>query len=64
MNRKEIVGIDTIASSFPSAIVAVCENLAQIGAVPGCGELDSRVVWDGDDAIEALSEAISVFVRQ
>ena len=54
--------IDTTASATASATVAVCENLALFGAAPERGDLDSRVVWDEDDAIEALSEAIRVIV--
>ncbi len=54
--------IDTNASATASATAAVCENIALFGATPERGELDSRVVWDEDDAIEALSEAIRVIV--
>ena len=45
-----------------SATAAVCENIATFGAAPERGELDSREVWDEDDAIEALGEAIRVIV--
>ena len=45
-----------------STTATVCENLATFGAVPERGELDSREVWDEDDAIEALGEAIRVMV--
>ncbi len=54
--------IDTTASATASATAAVCDNIALFGATPERGELDSRVVWDEDDAIEALSEAIRVIV--
>ena len=53
--------IDT-ASATASATATVCENIALFGAAPERGELDSRVVWDENDAIEALSEAIRVMV--
>ena len=46
-----------------SATATVCENLATFGAAPERGELDSREVWDEDDAIEALGEAIRVIVN-
>ena len=36
--------------------------MALYGAAPERGELDSRVVWDEDDAIDALNEAIRVIV--
>ena len=45
-----------------SATATVCENLATFGASPERGERDSRVVWDEDDTMEALSEAIRVMV--
>ena len=45
-----------------SATATVCENLATFGAAPERGELDSREVWDEDDTMEALSEAIRVIV--
>ncbi len=54
--------IDTIATQTASPTAAVCESMALYGAAPERGELDSRDVWDEDDAIEALSEAIRVIV--
>ena len=55
--------IDT-ASATPTAssTATVCEGMALYGAAPERGERDSRVVWDEDDAVEALSEAIRVIV--
>ena len=52
--------IDTNATA--SSTAAVCESLALYGGSPERGELDSREVWDQDDAIDALSEAIRVIV--
>ena len=54
--------IDTTASASASATATVCENLALFGGAPERGELDSREVWDEDDTIEALGEAIRVIV--
>ncbi|MDE0407715.1 MAG: DUF2493 domain-containing protein [Alphaproteobacteria bacterium] len=56
--------IDTIATqtATASATEAVCESMALYGASPERGELDSREVWDEDDAIDALGEAIRVIV--
>ena len=51
------------ATSTASPTAAVCESMALHGASPERGELDSRDVWDEDDAIEALSEAIRVMVE-
>ena len=36
--------------------------MALFGASPERGELDSRVIWDEDDAIDALGEAIRIIV--
>ena len=52
----------TSASASASSTATVCENMALYGATPERGERDSRVVWDEDDAIEAMSEAIRVMV--
>ena len=53
----------TSATPTASATAAVCEGMALFGASPERGELDSRVVWDEDDALDALSEAIRVIVN-
>ena len=45
-----------------SQTAVICENVALYGAAPERGELDSREVWDEDDATEALSEAIRIMV--
>ena len=46
-----------------SQTAAICENAALYGAAPERGELDSREIWDEDDATEALSEAIRIMVE-
>ncbi|MDE0386207.1 MAG: DUF2493 domain-containing protein [Defluviicoccus sp.] len=45
-----------------SQTAAICENIALYGASPERGEIDSREVWDEDDATEALAEAIRIMV--
>ena len=45
-----------------SQTAAICENAALYGAAPERGEIDSREIWDEDDATEALSEAIRIMV--
>ena len=50
------------ATSTASPTAAVCESMALYGAAPERGEFDSREVWDEDDAIDALGEAIRVIV--
>ena len=52
----------TSATASASATAAVCDSIALYGASPERGELDSREVWDEDDALDALSEAIRVMV--
>ena len=54
--------IDTHTATA-SSTAAVCENLALFGGAPEPGEIDSRDVWDADDATEALSEAIRIVVH-
>ena len=55
--------IDThIDTQTASPTAAVCESLALYGGSPERGEFDSRDVWDHDDALDALSEAIRVIV--
>ena len=56
-----MTAIDTIATA--SSTAAVCESVALYGASPERGELDSRDVWDADDTLDALSEAIRVIVE-
>ena len=46
-----------------SQTAAICENAALYGASPERGEIDSREVWDEDDATDALSEAIRIMVE-
>ena len=52
-----------ITSASASSTATVCENMALFGATPERGERDSRIVWDEDDATEAMSEAIRVMVE-
>ncbi|MDE0381684.1 MAG: DUF2493 domain-containing protein [Rhodospirillales bacterium] len=45
-----------------SQTAAICENIALYGGAPERGEIDSREIWDEDDAIEALGEAIRIMI--
>ena len=45
-----------------SQTAAICENIALYGASPERGEIDSRQIWDEDDATGALGEAIRIMV--
>ena len=53
---------DIVHTPTASPTAAVCENMALFGASPERGEIDSRVIWDEDDAIDALGEAIRIIV--
>ena len=50
------------ATASAASTATVCETMALFGATPEKGERDSRVVWDEDDATEALTEAIRIMV--
>ena len=50
-------------SATASATATVCDNLATFGGAPERDELDPRVIWDEDDSLEALSEAIRIIVH-
>ena len=52
----------TGATATASSTATVCESMALFGASPEKGERDSRVVWDEDDALAAMSEAIRVMI--
>ena len=45
-----------------SQTAAICENIALYGGAPERGEIDSRQIWDEDDATGALNEAIRIIV--
>ena len=53
---------DIVHTASASPTAAVCEGMALFGATPERGECDSRVIWDEDDAIDALGEAIRIIV--
>ena len=54
---------DIVHTASASSTAAVCEGMALFGATPERGERDSRVIWDEDDAIDALGEAIRTIVH-
>ena len=53
---------DIVHTPSDSPTAVVCEGMALFGATPERGECDSRVIWDEDDAIDALGEAIRIIV--
>jgi len=54
---------DIVHTASASSTAAVCEGMALFGATPERGEVDSRVIWDEDDAIDALGETIRTMVH-
>ena len=63
MNHITDIDTDTIANlddQSSSTTAAACETMQRYGATPGKNEHDPRDVWDADDAIDALSEAIQL----
>ena len=65
MNHVTDIDIDTIANlddQTSSATAAACEAMQRYGTTPGDKEIDTRDVWDADNAIDALGEAIQLIV--
>ena len=50
-------------SEAHSVTAAVCENAALYGAAPERDEFDTRDVWDGDDAIDAVHESFRILAQ-
>ena len=46
-----------------SATATVCDNMQLFGAAPERDEFDSRDIWDREDAIPALREAIRILAQ-
>ena len=53
--------IDTNAAQ--SVTAAICESAALYGATPERDELDTREVWDEDDALTAVGEAFRIIAE-
>ena len=45
-----------------TSTASVCDNLASFGGAPDRDEPDPREIWDGEEALYALSQAISIMV--
>ncbi len=52
-----------IEAQDSSVTANVCENAALYGAAPERDEFDTREVWDGDDALAAVSESFRILVQ-
>jgi len=53
-----VAGDDERRAASPTA--AACEHAALFGATPERGEVDTRAVWDRDDALDAVTEAFRI----
>ena len=56
-----IENIDTHAAQ--SVTHAICESAALYGATPERDEVDTREVWDRDDALGAVGEAFRILAE-
>ena len=57
------IHIETLEAGEDSVTAAVCQQAQLYGATPGRGELDTRDVWDKDDATCALQEAFRILAE-
>ena len=55
--------IENIEDQGQSIMAAICENAQLYGAKPERDELDTRDIWDADDALDALSEAFRILAH-
>ena len=58
-----IQNIDTIETAEQSVTATVCQNAALYGAAPERDEFDTRDVWDGDDALDAVAESFRILAQ-
>ena len=55
-----MTSIDTAETEAQSVTATICDNAALFGAAPERGELDTRDVWDHDDALAAVAESFRI----
>ena len=55
--------IENIEATDASVTATVCENAALYGATPERDEFDTRDVWDGEDAIDAVHESFRILAQ-
>ena len=46
-----------------SPTASVCENLALFGGAPEMGETDTRVIWDEDEALSGIEQAVRILAQ-
>ena len=52
--------MSTINHTETSPTAAVCENLQLFGGAPELGETDTRVIWDEDEALAGIEQAVHI----
>ena len=57
------IHIETLEAGEDSVTAAVCQQAQLYGATPERGEIDTRDVWDKDDATCALQEAFRILAE-
>ena len=55
--------MSTINHTETSSTAAVCENLQLFGGAPELGETDTRVIWDEDEALAGIEQAVSILAQ-
>ena len=55
--------IDGDLPAYTSPTAYICDNAALYGATPGHDEIDNRFVWERDEALAALGEAIRIIAH-
>ena len=55
--------MNTINHTETSSTAAVCENLALFGGAPELGETDTRVIWDEDEALAGIEQAVRILAQ-
>ena len=55
--------MSTINHTETSPTAAVCENLQLFGGAPEFGETDTRVIWDEDEALAGVEQAVRILAQ-
>ena len=55
--------MNTINRTETSPTATVCENLQLFGGAPELGETDNRVIWDEDEALAGIEQAVRILAQ-
>ena len=56
--------MNNLNHSETSPTASVCDNLQLFGGAPEMGETDTRVIWDKDEALAGIEQALPYNVRR